>query len=366
MDSILKTVEEHEIYMSLAIDLSRNGAGTTSPNPIVGCVIVNDGVIVGTGFHERAGGPHAEIVALSSAGAKAKEADVYVTLEPCTVKGRTPPCVEALIRAGVSKVFVAVLDPNPDVNGSGIRALKNADIEVKTGILTEKAAFLNRYYLTYRKAKRPYITLKVATSLDGRIADFSGNSKWITSSKARSLVQELRRVHDAVLVGAETIRKDNPLLSYRGERPKIPPLKRVIISKSGNISTKSRVFTNANKFPTYLFTSKNSNTHFPSDVNIITLKSFQIPDLLKEIMNIQITSLLVEGGSEVFTQFLKDNLYDEIVWFIAPKLIGKGKMAFSWQEGFAISGTPTLNLKRIERIEDDVVLFLYPKEKSWI
>jgi diaminohydroxyphosphoribosylaminopyrimidine deaminase/5-amino-6-(5-phosphoribosylamino)uracil reductase len=176
-------------FMRLAIELSKRGLGTTSPNPVVGCVIVKDGQVVGSGYHEYAGGPHAEIAALKSASENADGADVYVTLEPCSFYGRTPPCTDALIKAGVKRVAVAVRDPHPKVNGQGIKALVDAGIEVSEGLLEREAAFVNRYYLTAIRTGRPYVTVKLAATADGYIADKEKRSKWITGEEAREDVQ---------------------------------------------------------------------------------------------------------------------------------------------------------------------------------
>ncbi len=368
------TITEEEKYMSLAIDLSLKGLGNTSPNPIVGCVVVKDGVVVGRGYHQYAGGPHAEVIALRQAGKMAEGADLYVTLEPCNIYGRTPPCTEVIIKSGVKRVYIAVVDPNPHVSGNGIRILENAGIKTITGVLEKKAAFENRFYLTYRKYNRPYVTLKIASTIDGKIADKNGNSKWISSEESRSYVQLLRRIYDAVLVGAGTIRKDNPRLTYRGEENKVLPLKRIILFGSSEIPTDARIFKETEYSPLIIILPEGKQIpSSPKDklknIHFIHLKKngdrIKIETLLKKLAEQEILSVLVEGGSKVFSQFLESGLYDEIYWFMTPKLLGDGVFAFEFQRASEIDKAPQLNLYSIERFSDDVLLRFFNKEVSW-
>ena len=204
-----------QYYMRLALDLARSAQGQTSPNPLVGAICVKDGQIIGTGAHLKAGTPHAEVHALLMAGTESRGADLYVTLEPCAHIGKTPPCTDLIITSGIRRVFVASIDPNPSVNGTGIRLLKAAGIEVVTGILQEEAEQLNRAFFHFINYGKPYVTLKAAATLDGRLSTQTGDSKWITSDAARTDVHHLRHTHDAILVGVQTVLHHNPFLTTR-------------------------------------------------------------------------------------------------------------------------------------------------------
>ncbi|HDH96868.1 MAG TPA: bifunctional diaminohydroxyphosphoribosylaminopyrimidine deaminase/5-amino-6-(5-phosphoribosylamino)uracil reductase RibD, partial [Proteobacteria bacterium] len=222
----------NERFMREAIRLARKARGRTRPNPQVGAVVVRRGEIVGRGYHRKAGLPHAEVEAIRDAGGLAKGSDLYVTLEPCVHHGRTPPCVDAIIAAGIRKVYVGTLDPNPVVNGRGVRKLRRAGVEVETGLLADECRALNEGYNVWIAHGRPHIALKVAASIDGSIADFKGNSRWITSEESRRLVHRMRAMSDAVLVGIGTVLKDDPLLTARGvSTPKGQPLRVVLDSR---------------------------------------------------------------------------------------------------------------------------------------
>jgi len=355
----MTTVEPR--YMQLAIDLSRNGLGTTSPNPIVGCVIVKDGSIVGTGFHEYAGGPHAEVMALKAAGERARGADVYVTLEPCSFYGRTPPCVEALIAHKVGRVIVAVRDPHPKVSGRGIEMLRAHGIKVVEGFMARQAAFVNRYYLTALTKSRPYVTVKLAATLDGFIADINGNSKWITSKAARNDVQELRRIHDAVLVGAGTFLVDRPKLTYRGGKNKRPELKRFVVT--GSRETLGRVIEQRGNDNIYIAAPEDIA---PEGMQIIRLKRknglVDLKDLLEKMHEMEIRSLLVEGGAKIAGNFIEENLFDEIVVYYAPKLLGNGKKLTELQKEYSIDKLLNFRLHGVQMIENNVKITLFNPE----
>lgn len=355
-------MEEHSKFMETAIKLSQLGLGTTSPNPVVGCVIVNDGVVVGTGYHEQAGKDHAEVVALKAAGEKARNATVYVTLEPCSVHGRTPPCTDALIAAGVKRVVAAVRDPNPRVSGKGFEKLKKAGIEVIEGVLRKQASVVNRRYLTFMRAGRPYVTLKLALTLDGKIADTEGKSKWITGEKARLDVQELRRLHDAVAVGAGTYLKDNPRLTYRLDKPKIPPLTRIIMC--GTTEEAQQVI-NKGALDRGFVLAVPEESELSGD-RVLKVKAsdgrLELNDFLLRLKQMGITSLLVEGGAKVFSDFFSHGLYDEIVLYLAPKVFGAGLEAFQLNSLFKASEPLQLNLYGAEVFDEDVRLTYFNKE----
>ena len=232
----------HEKFMRRALELAKKGWGATNPNPLVGAVIVKDGVIVGEGAHERIGHNHAEINALKDAGEKVKGAHMYVTLEPCSHYGKTPPCALALASSGISKVFIAMSDPNPKVNGKGIQILKDAGIEVETGIMEKEAKKLNEIFIKYITKKQPFVIMKSAMSLDGKIACHTGASKWITGDKSREYVHKIRDRVAGIMVGINTVIQDNPYLTTRlGKREKSDPI-RIIVDSKGKIPDNANVF----------------------------------------------------------------------------------------------------------------------------
>lgn len=353
-------------YMDIAIELSKLGYGTTSPNPVVGCVIVKDGVVVGSGYHEYAGGPHAEVVALKQAKERARGADVYVTLEPCSFYGRTPPCVDALIKAEVKRVIAALKDPHPKVSGSGFEALRKAGIEVVEGVLKEKAAFYNRYYLTSILKNRPYVTLKLAATLDGYTADARGFSKWITSKKARDDVQELRRIHDAIAVGSSTFIADKPRLTYRGKKKKIPELKKFVLVSSKNSFKQALAQFNSSDV-IFAVNQKLLEDGFDeySD-RFLPIKErnglIDLQDFLNKLNEMQIRSLLVEGGARLAASFLTHGLFDELVIYYAPKILGSGKKLFEFERSLRLNEAYKLDFHSFELLGTDAKLTYFNPE----
>ena len=251
-----------QYYMRFALNLARSAEGQTSPNPLVGAVCVKDGQIIGTGAHLKAGTPHAEVHALMMAGTESHGADLYVTLEPCAHTGKTPPCTDLIISSGIRRVFVASIDPNPSVNGTGIGLLKAAGIEVITGILQEEAEQLNRAFFHFIKYGKPYVTLKAAATLDGRLSTQTGDSKWITSDAARTDVHHLRHTHDAILVGVQTVLHDNPFLTTRLPHGGKNPI-RIILDRHLRTPTTANIVTDG-AVETIIFTldSPKSRTAF--------------------------------------------------------------------------------------------------------
>jgi diaminohydroxyphosphoribosylaminopyrimidine deaminase / 5-amino-6-(5-phosphoribosylamino)uracil reductase len=291
----------HDTFMMEAVRLSANGF--PAPNPHVGCVIVRDHEIIGRGFHEYAGGPHAEIVALQEAGELAKGATAYVTLEPCNHQGRTGPCSEALIQAGVAKVVVAVLDPNPQAQG-GVEVLRMAGIEVVVGICKQEAAKVNIQFLFAMAKKRPLVTVKIATTLDGMVCAASGKSKWITSDDARIDAQKLRAVCGSVLVGRKTAETDQSRLTVRDWPVKNQPA-RIVLDPHGRLSCELPIFND--EAETIHVTGK-------IDLNL----------LLAELFQRGINGVLVEGGATTVSEFLRAGLVDRIYQYVAPKAFGQG------------------------------------------
>ncbi len=314
----------HEHYMRIALDLARWHRGRTRPNPTVGAVVVKNHRIVGVGYHLGKGTDHAEVVALRAAGPHARGATMYVTLEPHSFHGTTPPCTEAIIRAGIAHVVVAVRDPFPRVRGTGIRQLREAGIRVTEGVLAEEARCLNEAYFKFHETGTPWITLKVALTLDGFIAQPDGRSQWITSEEARRWVHGLRGEHDAVLVGAGTVRQDNPLLTPREVLAFFFP-KRLVLSRSLRFPQDARVF----QTPPETVVITDVPNPRPLPVPLWQVESLDTPEpLLRRLASEGIQSVLVEGGARVFSWFLKYRAFDRLILIYSPKILGQGLAAF--------------------------------------
>ncbi|MGM8871111.1 bifunctional diaminohydroxyphosphoribosylaminopyrimidine deaminase/5-amino-6-(5-phosphoribosylamino)uracil reductase RibD [Psychrobacter sp. 2Y5] len=303
-------------FMMLAIEQAKQGLYTTRPNPAVGCVIVQSGEIVGQGFHPKAGQPHAEVFALKQAGTRAKEATAYVTLEPCSHTGRTPPCALALIDAGVQRVVVAGLDPNPQVAGRGVALLEQAGIEVTIGVLEEQAASLNKGFLKAMRTQLPYVRLKIATSLDGRTAMASGESKWITGAAARADVQELRARSGAIITGSETLIADNPKLNVRSSHlgvdiEQVPQPLVVVLDRRQRLSYDAQ--------SAYQLCQQQQTLYWRED---------DLLSLLKRLVSEQqCYEVLVEAGASVAGSFLSQQLVDELIVYQAPCVLGSQAQA---------------------------------------
>lgn len=319
-------MSSHEFYMSRALQLAERGLFTTDPNPRVGCVIVKNGQIVGEGWHQRAGEGHAEVNALKDAAMKAKGSDCYVTLEPCSHFGRTPPCADSLINSGVKRVFIAMTDPNPRVSGSGIAQLKAAGIEVTVGLLEQQAEVLNIGFCKRMRIGRPYIRSKVAMSIDGRTAMASGESKWITGTAARQDVQKLRARSSAIMTGIGTVLADDPSLTVRPEgwypQQKIRQPMRVIVDSQLRISENAKVFEDNAQV---LIASTHNNKAFqhgevcrlPADNNRVDLTA-----LMLELAQREMNEIMIEAGSQLNGALLAAGLIDELVFYMAPKIMG--------------------------------------------
>ncbi len=307
--------------MRRAVELASRGQGTTSPNPVVGCVITSaEGAVVGEGFHAVAGGPHAEVGALDQAGELARGGTAYVTLEPCDHHGRTGPCSEALLKAGVERVVVAVPDPNP-VAAGGLRRLRDHGVTVETGVLRAEAERGNAHWLTYTRKQRPFVTWKFAATLDGRSAASDGTSQWITSPEARADVHRLRGQHDAIMAGVGTVLADDPHLTVR---PQTARPVRVVVDSAGRTPPDAKVLDGA--APTLL--AVGVDVPFENSVRIPRgPHGLDLPALLTELHHRQIVSVFLEGGPTLAGSFLRAGLVDRVVAYLAPAFLGSGKPA---------------------------------------
>lgn len=323
----------HEEYMRQALSIARFAEGRTSPNPMVGAVVVRDGRVVGQGWHRKAGTPHAEVHALRQADALASGADLYVTLEPCSHYGRTPPCAKAIIDAGVKRVVVAMTDPNPLVAGKGVAMLRQAGIEVIEDVLLDEAERLNEVFLKWIAHNTPFIVLKTAMTLDGKIATATGDSQWITGAAARRLVHEMRDIYDGILVGVGTVLADNPSLTARldGGRGKNPL--RIVVDSEARIPLTANLITDHAATTVIAVTSRAPSEKIKAletaGAEVLIVNDSGQVDLrrLFQLLGKQnITSVFVEGGAAINGTLLRERLIDKIHVFIAPKLVG-GKTA---------------------------------------
>lgn len=354
--------------MEFAINLAKSAVGQTSPNPIVGAVVVKDNQVIGFGAHLKAGKPHAEVHAIQMAGEKAQGATVYVTLEPCSHHGKTPPCADLLVENKVKRVVIATTDPNPLVAGNGIQKLRNAGIQVDVGILKEEADALNEIFYHYILTKTPYVTLKSATSLDGKIATATGESKWITGEDARLDVHQYRHQHDAIVVGVNTVITDNPALTTRLPNGGKSPI-RIILDTHLRTPLHSQVI-NDDQAETWIIVgsqvTENKLQQFrQKNCELIKMaeETITITALLKILGEKGITSLFVEGGSEVNGSFLKAKSVNQVITYIAPKLVGGKSAPTSFGgEGFSqMSDALELQIRSVEHIGQDLKIISIPK-----
>jgi len=328
-------------FMSYAINLSKKNLGITAPNPCVGCVIVKNGEIITTGVTQKNGRPHAEKNAIDKINDKEilKNAEIYVTLEPCSHFGKTLPCVDEIIKFGFKRVVVAVQDPDQRVNGGGIKKLKEAGIETIIGVLENEAKEVNRGFFKAKKTSLPFVTLKIATSLDGKIATKNFDSKWITSDKARNFAHYLRSINDAIVVGANTVRKDDPFLNCRIEGLEDFSPKIFVISNKKDFSPKFNIFQNQQNQPAII--------------------GGNLKEILQNICNSGLNNVLVEGGSNLATQFLKEELVDELVWIRSQKIIGNDGIPAIGEMQFSSINEVLSNFTRtdIQEFSSDIVEF---------
>jgi diaminohydroxyphosphoribosylaminopyrimidine deaminase/5-amino-6-(5-phosphoribosylamino)uracil reductase len=352
---------DDERWMGRALELAERGRGFVEPNPLVGAVVVRDGALVGEGWHERFGARHAEVNALAAAGDAARGATLYCTLEPCCHHGKTPPCTDAILRAGVQRVVAAMLDQFPQVAGHGVASLRAAGVEVHVGEGETLARELNRPYLTLLRLGRPYVHAKWAMSLDGKIATRTGHSQWISGAESRRRVHELRGRMDAIVVGAGTVRADDPLLTARPPGSRLAA--RVVLNSTGTMPAGCRLLATAGAAPVIVATL----TGRGDDARRQGCEVLELPvrdgrpavaELLRELGRRRMTNVLVEGGAAVLGSFHDAGLIDEVHVFVAPQLIG-GTASLSPVGGLGleqVGSGRTLTLSRWEMIEDDVYL----------
>lgn len=364
-----------ELYMKRALTLALNGVGKTSPNPLVGAVVVKNGKIIGEGYHEYYGGPHAEVNAIKNATENVEGATIYVTLEPCSHYGKTPPCAELIVKEKLSKVVISIVDPNPKVAGKGIKILQENNIKVVTGVLESEARKINEIFLKYIQEKKPFCILKSAMTMDGKIATCTGESKWITNEKSRYYVHELRNMVSGILVGVNTVIKDNPSLTTRLNNEGNDSI-RIIVDSSLRIPLNSKILNiNSSKRTIIATTEKADKSKLKALSNMKNIQIIITPAkeskvdliyLFDWLGNEGIDSVLVEGGSELNFSVLNEGLVDKVITFIAPKILG-GKNSISpvGGSGFEkLKDAAVLKDITIRTFDDDIMIEAYVRKDS--
>jgi diaminohydroxyphosphoribosylaminopyrimidine deaminase/5-amino-6-(5-phosphoribosylamino)uracil reductase len=353
-----------EYYMKVAFKLAQKGLGYVSPNPLVGAVIVKEDRIIGRGYHQLYGGNHAEINALKNATEAVAGSTLYVTLEPCCHDGKTPPCIDSIIKHKISRVVIGTIDSNPLVSCRGIEHLQSYGIEVKPGVLEPECRKLNEVFFHFMETKLPFVTIKYAQTLDGRIATATGQSQWISSAPSLKFTHKLRASHDAILVGVGTVIKDNPELTVRLARGRNPL--RVIVDTALKIPAKSKVLQNLSQTQTIIATIKKSSdpqfqklTNLGAEVISIAADkqgNVDLKKLLKILAKRNISSILIEGGAQVITSTLFSNLANRLVTVIAPKILGKGIEAVGDLKINNLDLAKKLSIRKITRSGDDIIV----------
>jgi diaminohydroxyphosphoribosylaminopyrimidine deaminase/5-amino-6-(5-phosphoribosylamino)uracil reductase len=366
IEAVSRYSEFDRHMMSVALRLARRVKGTTFPNPAVGAVIVNGGRIVGKGATAPAGKPHAEKNALRKAGRAARGGTLYVTLEPCSHHGRTPPCTEACIDAGITKVFVAVSDPNPLVHGKGIARLRRAGISVSTGCMRREAKEINEEFFYAITTQRCWITCKLACTLDGRIADFRGNSKWISSQKARTEVHALRRIHAGIAVGGGTVRRDDPLLTVRFVRGRSPA--RIVFSSCPSLDKATRLYRTRHEYRSILVcpggTPMTKNNH--RDMYEIWYlgggnRGEQLDTFTRMAYKEEITSVMIEGGQKLASAFLENRMVNKIYIFYGNRIVGNGLAGFDFSQALSLDRAITITDIHTAQFDTTVMICGYPQ-----
>jgi len=365
-----KIETDERLLVKRSLDLAANGVGLVSPNPLVGCVIVSfDGEIVGNGTYVYDEVTHAEVIALEEAGKRAKGGTAYVSLEPHAHHGKTPPCTDALINAGIKRVVAPIEDPNPLVSGKGFAKLRESGIEVVTGILADEATKLNEKFICWHKKKRPFVHLKLAMSLDGRVSLNHSVSTALSGKAALERVHELRHEYDAILIGANTAIVDNPNLTDRSGKPRRRPLARIVLDNSLRLSKDSKLATTTDEAPTLVFTGNIEPTRTAPltdlgvDISQVERGSRNLEGVLNELYRREIQSVLVEGGTEVAGAFIDAGLVDKITFMIAPNIIGghDAPLAIGGKGANDLADAVKLQDISVTRHDSDIEITGYPQ-----
>ena len=363
----MRSLTRDETMMREALRLAAKGRGFTSPNPMVGAVAVQAGQVTGKGYHESVGGPHAEVNCLRDAGEKARGATLYVTLEPCNHYGRTPPCTQAIVQAGITRVVAGMCDPNPQVAGGGIDFLRSRGIEVEAGILERECRLLNQAFIKHATTGLPLVTLKAAATLDGRIAARTGDAKWISNERSRRYVHRLRCDLDGILVGIGTALADDPLLTARFPKKRCRQPIRIVLDSRLRLPVSHQLVQTAERVPVWVACREQASAEKARQLRDAGVDILPIPEgpngidlraLLQELGRRNVTSLLVEGGARVLGAFLEENLADDCYFFYAPKLLGDPRAIPM------ISGKPRTRLAdavpvfavRVRQLGEDVMI----------
>ncbi len=372
MKGTKQDVRVFEPYMRRALQLAEKARGMTSPNPMVGAVVVRDGKIVGEGYHERAGGPHAEVIALREAGELAKGSTLVVTLEPCNHYGKTPPCTDAILKAGVSRVVIGIRDPNPLNAPGGAVRLREAGVEVDIGLLAERVAKQNEIFLKHIATGRPFVLVKVAMSLDGRIARRVGERTKLTCWESTEEVHRLRSEYDAILVGIGTVKVDDPLLTSRPSSEIFKNPVRVVLDPRAEIDLNSRIAQTAEQVRSVVVVSRGIDPTRrerlkAAGLEVIEVKSSEerlldLGDVLDELAKMGITSVMVEGGRRVISSFVREGLADKFIFFACPKLIGGLGLELIDD---SLADIAELDITAIRRLGDDLEIEAYPQHIKW-
>lgn len=365
----------HEYYMSKTFELAKRGWGRTNPNPLVGAVIVKNKEIIAEGYHEVLGCAHAEVAALKNAKKSVVGGTLYVNLEPCSHYGRTPPCAKAIIESGIKKVVIAMVDPNPKVSGSGIQMIKEAGIDVIVGVLEEEAKKLNEIFIKYISKKKPFVIMKTAMTLDGKIASCCGDSKWISGESSRQYVHVLRDRVSAIMVGVNTVLKDNPVLTTRLQSKDCKDPVRIIIDSKGIAPIESNVFNISTDSGAILATTsqlKYNKERLLIDKGVCIIKvasnggHVDLARLMDELFKLKLDSILLEGGGTLNAAALAAGIVDKVMMFVTPKIIG-GKESITPVEGAGrqfMKDAVQLKDIRVSRFDEDVLIEGYVKSEN--
>jgi diaminohydroxyphosphoribosylaminopyrimidine deaminase/5-amino-6-(5-phosphoribosylamino)uracil reductase len=372
----MNTNSSDATFMKQALRLAAKGRGFTSPNPMVGAVVVHQDKVVGRGYHEQVGGPHAEINAIRDAGAKARDATLYVTLEPCNHYGRTPPCTEAILNAGIARVVVGMPDPNRQVTGGGAEFLRSQGVEVVSGVIETDCRRLNQAFIKYATTGLPLVTIKAAATLDGRIATRTGDARWISNDRSRRFVHRLRCELDAILVGIETAIKDDPLLTARTTAKRCRQPVRIVLDTRLRLPLTSQLVRTVEQSPLWVACREDASREKRQALEQAGVKILALPagaggidlaELLRELGKLGITSLLVEGGARVLGAFLDENLADEFYLFYAPKILGDPRgvpLVVGKPRQHMADALPTHDLQ-VRRFDEDVLLWGRLREQPY-